>query len=611
MSTNTIKEAPWKISFNPTGNGPYAVKVKLYDLLFDSSGVLRYNSGNGLNLPHDIILFDPAAYSTTGGGTIDPTALSDTRKAHGIWLSKVTYDARANATFVPNDAYALMPAGDPNYNRRGYYIYSSEAALAPLETDYSTLANKTYYDTSLASTAFTDKYTDPATGVEYTMCYASSCTAAVLGLPAAISSAIILSSPDLALQSTIPGSSLQPYTKMYLRGDLSNSEIVSILQFFTSYGINSDGTPISSTLYPISTLLDVAKNPHLLDVEVWVRCSYFADYIIPDSFGQNLTESSPVAHENLILGQGDFARFTRDDTAIDSPYIPITIPRNDILQISQVANAAAFPIPPVKGTYASATTTSNTPAGWANYDLLVQSGTVTVPAGLIAVPQAGNAYVSGRIFSPTIDELWIYIKKLVDGQGTNGATSIPAEPALTLSGGVGDPISADGSTFVAKPASITYSVDTALQNTANGIINIAGNNYTFFVPTSNPTPRANPYSLREIESLIDNLQYNLRTVMNFYAANAAKTGNINTTIGTLYQLHKSYSPFSPATWQWTVANTYKATETDATHGGTLPTSSGGYDRTKDFTAGDTYLSADGQWHYLFDHVRVPVLVETY
>ena len=70
---NYVSEAPWKISFNTAGNGPYAVRMKLADLMFDQSVTPWTPLSVGAHLPHDIILFDPAIYSSSGG-TLDSSA---------------------------------------------------------------------------------------------------------------------------------------------------------------------------------------------------------------------------------------------------------------------------------------------------------------------------------------------------------------------------------------------------------------------------------------------------------------------------------------------------------------------------------------------------------
>jgi hypothetical protein len=441
------------------------------------------------------------------------------------------------------------------------------------------------------------------------MTYVSSATLGISGLTAGQYSALILSSPDLALQATLADPPLQPYTRICLRGDNTNVEVWNIIKFFTGYA----GSQVSC--------FDPTVNIHLQDVEVWVRCAFFADYIAPASFDQDLTPDAAVAHDNLILGQGDFLRYTRDTDPLNTviPYLPQTPPRNDITGITLVNNAGTFPVPAVTGTYATPTTTSNFPYGWANPQLETPGG--SIPTGLIAVPQMGNAYVSGRIFSPTIDELWIYIKKMVDGQsgGTTLNPPIPVEPSISLpSSHTGDPLNALGTTYAKAPTTISYSVDTVITTgIADNTLTPAtlGTTYAFstYVPTSPPSPRANPYSLRELEALIRNVQYNLETTAIFFAANAVVTGNIVPTIGSLYQLHKNYTPETAGTTAalWTVANTYNAAETAANYGNVLPVTAGSYNVATNFVAGDSYLSADGQWHYLFDHVRIPVLAETY
>ena len=614
---NIVQVAPWKISFTPEGNGPYAVKVKLADLLFDQTSspwVPRYlPPGKGVNLLHDIILFDPNIYATSGGGSIVTSdATRDLRQNHGIFLSKITYDARSAPAWVANVAYApLNSPGDAHHGQAGYYIYPTEAALPVIEMDYSLTSNKAYYDSSIIPTDLYNPALPYNSITNPYMCYQSSVTLAIAGTTAAATSAMILSSPDLALQATIPGSSLLPYTRIYLSGDTMNlTEVVNILRFFTNYGyVNGSAMidPSTGAAYSVLDLVNPEKNTYLQHCEIWIRCSYFADYITPVAFQQDLSPTSQAAHKNMIVGAGDFSRFTREAADAEiKPYTPITPPRNDLLTSAlTISTAGTFPIPSKTGEYNAAGTGRRAPMGWADPDI-----DTAIAAGYVALPQIGNAYVSGRILSPTIDELWIYIKKMVSG---TGSTAVPAEPALVLGGHTGDPISADGSIYVSAPTAITYAVDTTLATLANATVSSVGT-YTFdsYVPANNPTPRSAPYSLREMESLLDNLQYNLRTAVGFFSSNAVKTGNLNPTIGTLAQLHKSYAPTSAgqAAAVWSAANTYNAAESAANYGNVLSPATG-YDKAVNFVAGDAYLGADGQWHYLFDHVRLPVLAETY
>lgn len=588
-----ISEAPWKISFSTTGNGPYAVRMKLADLMFDQSVSPWVPLTTGVHLPHDIILFDPDIYSSSGG-TLDSLASREARQSRGFYLTKITYDARANATWVPNAAY----------KDGGYYIYPQEAALPPIETDYTLRANKTYYNTDIANPSDRLDPENPSTdeAVNPLMTYQSSCSVAIADTSAAASSFLILSAPDRALQATIPGSSIVPYTRMRFQTDVVGiPEVIDIIKFFTEFGINPDGTakinPVTGDPYNALQLVDPAINTRLQVMEIWVRCSFFADYIIPDTFNQDLAQSSQVTHKNLVIGLGDYRRYSREDpTAETKPYLPATPPRNDLLQVS-TADAAPFPIPSYSGTHDAAGADHRAPLGWYDPDY---PDSVNPASKLTAIPKQGNAYVSGRIFSPTIDELWTYIKKMVDGQGSDTATSIPTEPVIALTGGSGDPLTADGSVFVAAPTSFTFALDAVIKSTLDSIL-VGLESY---VNTSGMDPRSNPYSLRELEFSIRNVQYNLRAIVGYVAENLVHSGNTSPAQGTLFQLHKDFDPKQQSTTLWVNKGT-------AAPSNTLPTSAGGYDSLVDFAAEDVYMGADGQWHHVFDQVRVPIIEETY
>ena len=590
-----ISEAPWKISFSTTGNGPYAVRMKLADLMFDQSVSPWVPLTTGVHLPHDIILFDPEIYSSSGG-TLDSLAPRESRQSHGFYLTKITYDARAkaNATWVPNAAY----------KDGGYYIYPQEAALPPIETDYTLRANRTYYNTDIANPTDRLDPNNPSTdeAVNPLMTYQSSCSVAIADTAAAASSFIILSAPDRALQATIPGSSAIPFTRMRFQTDVVGiPEVIDILKFFTEFGINPDGTtkinPATGDPYNALQLIDPAINTRLQTIEIWVRCSFFADYVIPDSFNQDLTQSSQVAHKNLVIGLGDYRRYSREDPAAETkPYLPATPPRNDLLQIS-TADAAPFPIPSYSGTHDAAGSGHRAPLGWYDPDY---PDTTNPASKLAAIPKQGNAYVSGRILSPTIDELWTYIKKMVDGQGTGTNVSIPPEPAIALTGGTGDPLTADGSIFVTAPTSFTFILDTVIKSTLDSI----RSGIETYANSTELDPRSNPYSLREIEFNIRNVQYNVRAIVGYIAENLAHSGNTSPTQGTLFRLHKDFDPKHATNTLWVNKGT-------ATPSNSLPTSPTGYNSLTDFSAEDVYMGADGQWHHLFDQVRVPIIDETY
>lgn len=183
--------------------------------------------------------------------------------------------------------------------------------------------------------------------------------------------------------------------------------------------------------------------------------------------------------------------------------------------------------------------------------------------------------------------------------------------------------------------------DTELDD--NGEVNIVAEN----VPIESGFwgPRSAPYSLRELEAMIMGNKYNIITQARFVKENFAVTGGLgkvsgknekdmsNFTSGSLYQLHKNYN--------FDVANPntyYNSSGTDTGFKeGNLPVGakaviddedwrtpeqkSSGHIRyvenygssnslstdPEQYSSHDVYLSAFGDWRYVSDHNRLPIL----
>ncbi|MCA1806682.1 MAG: hypothetical protein LC687_02295, partial [Actinobacteria bacterium] len=351
MSVKPIRLAPWKIPFDTAGHGPYAVRVKLSDLLFDKKrdGTpedpetwVPWESG-GIRLPHDIIIYDPSIYSETDGN-LDTDSPQNRRQKNGIFLTKVAYDERATRTFIPHPTYKNQTPGDPA--TAGYYhIEDLDAALAPTE-DYEYRDNDRTFSLVRPTTG-----SDAAGTNDY---YLQSASLGIQGSLIEEESAIVLSGRDNALEATIPGSDLIPYTRIRLNADSSLREASDIVRFFTEYNVgDSNPDDRKDTTKTSSDYFDPIENPHLQDVEVWIRCAFFADYVDPSSYNQELHSESDVQHSNLILGTGDFNKFNREMAEDVRPYLPLTTPREDVLSHTLQANdnIGFFPIPPRGGTY--------------------------------------------------------------------------------------------------------------------------------------------------------------------------------------------------------------------------------------------------------------------
>jgi hypothetical protein len=238
----------------------------------------------------------------------------------------------------------------------------------------------------------------------------------------------------------------------------------------------------------------------LKNTYVWVRSAFYADYIVSDSFSQDLHKKANVIHKNIMIGEdGNFNRYDDLDfgdgnlsndgnyigggnenegdaiegrSEISRSYLPKTTPSIDRLSeklvpgfmrveppynglldidegkrqiieqvMTKVIAAAGLENTKIGSLEAESTSRAFeknenipkeiiypfgyfdnkvdlTPEEYAQYkrnisDYFSVAGGGYTPA---IVPSSGNDIVAGRIFSITVDELWEYIKRLVDGR---------------------------------------------------------------------------------------------------------------------------------------------------------------------------------------------------
>ena len=195
----------------------------------------------------------------------------------------------------------------------------------------------------------------------------------------------------------------------------------------------------------------------LKNTYVFIRAPFFGDYVQPDVFQQDLTDESEVKHKNMLIsGQSDFHRYS-DDLATNSPaktrfYHVQTSPTVDLLSGSCASKANLQKYlkssdVTIQDTYDELFTNykkfgsvlydnvnNRSVSGGAkkfsqeyltapqyfdpesiDYHLAysnVSSANCDLPT---LIPAAGNLYVDGRIFGPTIDEIWKYFKQIVSG----------------------------------------------------------------------------------------------------------------------------------------------------------------------------------------------------
>ncbi len=634
---------PWKISFNPLGQGPYLVEVKLADLMYSqyaSSPPTPWASNTGFSLLHDILVYNPAAYDSLGNIAYEVATAPDyysvnlpTRKKYGIFLIRPNYSPLAHSQTI---SYSL--SGTSGLVSGSYTKYEDGASEELQEDAYfgenqAGIPNVYNYAASLQSSLDAADF------------FASSISAAQDGTGLANTCGLILTNPDNTLQASLPGSQLVPFTKV--RINLGFTSLPNLVAWATGVDVTSpEGLALSQT----PGFIDPTQNPALRDAVVWFRCAYFADYVEPDTFEQDLTQVDPVQHQNLIIGTGSYTKYqdsASDDTPAVEPYIPLTPPLNNLVPAPDPSDlSAAFPIPARTTPYPSAA--DNIPVGW--YD-----PTDSTRDGLPSVPVEGNGYFSGRLFSPTIDEIFLTLKELISGRPTDPNTlpvtedasgiysfpasttaskktitdtRLPAENAYSLpSSKLGDPVNRTGSSFVNIPEGIFYYIGDRIKVVADAMTNITGAQIEDVAPFAALAlktsgfwaPRSKPYSLRELEALLMGVSYNLESVFNFLVANKASVGGVSGSngsypYGTLHQLHVGFnnSPAaSDANSEWTAPSNTNIPEDYTNYGNELPQGGAQYAPATDHLREDVYLAADGTWRYLFDTVRVPVLTETY
>lgn len=523
---------PWKHTLTTTPTCTENSLVSLYDLFYDSNGNLWINSEDsmaGTALEHDIICLNSAMLKSDNSIDQSQTATIETSTwwTYGIDISIPIFDARARRKVVQCNA-SIRESELPIFIGNKFTIYDKDSALEPDGTDVFTSRGVM---SNIASNGITwENYCPP------------SLLAFTAGAGASGNNAdIILSAPDKAFKSTLvmqDGMSaynrifINPYTwyaivlvtkatGMSLNNLLSTTNTLtpaSIKETFGSYenfwttldkkglyvaeavnlggnaSILTSASPEAKDTYDGSRWFELLKNTF-----VWVRAPFFADYVKPEDFDQELNQDAKVIHSELMLsGAADFKKYDVFSTAsaeidtrsgidkthsapgistnsesivkdvgmseLSMPYVPKTSPTVDIYtsrlldndtylkglkqgtsedltnysskiavpgsstQIENfIENEASGNNPMVRGLPIAAinrtnaksapTTESLIPPNWfdpENY--LSDDDYKNMTKFPSVVPKDGNLYVDGRIIGPTIDEIWIMLKKLTGGR---------------------------------------------------------------------------------------------------------------------------------------------------------------------------------------------------
>jgi hypothetical protein len=458
--------------------------------------------------------------------------------------------------------------------------------------------------------------------------------------PGTIGADIILCNKDTSFEKRfiIPDSGFSAYNAICLNWT-SKRVWKNFLKYYSATDLNFDPLGLIKfngefTLQSINPIL----NYLLKHCYVWLKCAFYADYVDYRDFNQSLNEKSQVIHNNMILGKGNYKRYEElyseggispiDLAKNTRPYFPTTTPIKDKLKeslltydeysgnktqlelIENIISNSAAPEskigslltepfedsgdpsnPPKSPNFTTGVIREEPPPIW--FDTESRKAASDYSDIPILMGKDGNLITSGRLLSPTIDELWHTIKEMIAGKKSdssdnstddfggypkniNSNSTIPLDTRLKIPNHkfknqngtekIGDPteinIETEGNnliyrvkSWVNNPDRIIYNVIAELQSVSNDICGV-GPNLENIVNRIESLPKPNEYlpmatipSLRELEGILKGLRWNLAYYIKFMFYNAVYIGSngksntdntaFNKSSGTTYLLHKN------------------------------------------------------------------------
>lgn len=440
----------WKVYFSENPDRTQGGIYSLYDLLISedsSTGSFKVrDSSSPMSLNHDIICYNSSIYDSKTGLPNRASGTFDVWAKLGIDIAPVQIDSRA-----------MLHKKTENGNVIKYFSKDSILKYSTVQEAISVAAEA---DSNLSDLFI--NY-DPDWQLENTKAYKGHSVASERD--AAVESAdIIITETDetFNLIYNSDNTELLAYKKVFIR----QTAIVNILNYYRSkysgFGYFKDGeTSLDANGILIAIDKDFSSGRTLSLSEdaplifellkntfVFIRAPFFADYVQPDVFKQDLTEQSEVKHKNIIIsGQGDFHRYSDDlsgSTKDTRFYHMQTAPTVDLLSKSYAKQVkiSNYETNSIRAKlydelfanhelFGSALyDNKNTRQSNKNYlqDYLTSPqyfdpevtqdyrGNDSQDSDLpVLIPESGNLYIDGRILGPTIDEIWKYFKQIVSG----------------------------------------------------------------------------------------------------------------------------------------------------------------------------------------------------
>lgn len=541
MAEYALQKKPWKVWMSSAPD-PTGVMVSAYDLL------------NGVSLGHDILIYNGNLYSN---GTFSASSFDDFYR-YEIDISPVIFDKRAKPNITSIELGVDIGIENNSTSKANIYYYDKDAALYPEDIKSFYGVNNTWRTYFRSSSTMGDYSLE----VGYKTVDFLTCTSVENEEDAssAVSSIVVYSKDSIFSSTMVFEDGKNAFTKIILNS--SNEKVMKLIVGAVFF--NSDTTMPSYSSTNISTAFSLLlKETELLKhIYFWVKAPFCADYIDPEDFNQDLNQDSDVVHRNLLLGsnydsiRNNFGRYHEGYTynnenptvsefleRMSRPYIPTNSPLKDFLSkglLSEIggsddvvtgalveSNATAL----IKNSYeddhiigsllsvpGNAYTNTEieryTPFNFYDPESREEESYYT---GLGRIPtligRDGNLTTDGRLMSPTIDEIWYIIKKLISGEQAAGAVrgtklSSPYNEnsiASTLTEAVMAQYKYNGKTIDPIDFSYTYNTDNASINYGS-ITGIDVNEYV-----------VQPQSI--VHSVYDLLEVVSRRINTFYEQN--------------------------------------------------------------------------------------------
>lgn len=458
-----LQKKPWKVWMSSAPD-PTAVLVSANDLI------------NGTSLGHNILIYNGNLYSS---GKFFSTNFGDFYR-YEIDISPAIFDKRAKPKViqlsVPNNSnFSKLSKTDPEHIN--FYCYDKDAALYPEDLKSFFGVNQAWRLFFRPLSQMNDYNVDNGS-YQTVDCLTTTELTGVLTDSEfeKMTSGIVVYGKDTVFSSTMVfEDGKNAYTKM--RINERNEAICKLL--VGAFLLNSD-TAIPTKGYNSDNYFGISNNEFLTvynelkeillsntaifdHIYFWVKAPFCADYIDPADFNQNLNQDADVVHRNLLVANSydkvanNFNRyeesynFTKSNQRIQEfiekmsrPYIPTNSPLKDFISDGLALNIGINDLNNVENSAEKLIENS-----YQDTDERVIGSVLSLPGdfgekqefkrftpfnfydpesrenkeyynNLNKIPtligRDGNITTDGRIMSPSIDELWYIIKKLISGQ---------------------------------------------------------------------------------------------------------------------------------------------------------------------------------------------------